>query len=103
MRDPRLDELIQMETWDWWKAQVFYLREKKDYGKWYDILGDSGHAGTKEFDNMKPALMTTTGYVYSKDNKHLKTFASYDENEESFSDRNVFPIGCIKEMKKIEI
>jgi hypothetical protein len=33
----------------------------------------------------------------------LKTFASYDENEESFSDRNVFPIGCIKEMKKIEI
>ena len=26
MRDPRLDELIQMETWDWWKAQVFYLR-----------------------------------------------------------------------------
>ena len=31
MRDPRLDELIQMETWDWWKAQVFYLREMKDY------------------------------------------------------------------------
>ena len=31
MRDPRLDELIQMETWDWRKAQVFYLREKKDY------------------------------------------------------------------------
>ena len=40
---------------------------------------------------------------YSKDKKYLKTFASYDENEESFSDRNVFPIGCIKEMKKIEI
>ena len=31
MRDPRLGELIQMETWDWWKGQVFYLREKKDY------------------------------------------------------------------------
>ena len=31
MRDPRLDELIQMETWDWWKTQVFYLRQKKDY------------------------------------------------------------------------
>ena len=31
MRDPRLDELIQIETWDWWKSQVFYLREKKDY------------------------------------------------------------------------
>ena len=50
---------------------------------------------------MKPALMTTTGYIYSKDKKHLKTFASYDE--ETFSDRNVFPIGCIKELKKIEI
>ena len=69
--------------------------------KWWDILGDSGHAGTKEFDNMKPALMTTTGYVYSKDKKHLKTFSSYDE--ETFSDRNVFPIGCIKELKRIEI
>ena len=22
--------------------------------KWYDILGDSGHAGIKEFDLMKP-------------------------------------------------
>jgi len=52
---------------------------------------------------MKPALMTTTGYVYSKDKKHLKTFASYDDSEESFSDRNVFPIGCIKELKKILI
>ena len=51
----------------------------------------------------QPALMTTTGYVYSKDKKHLKTFASYDDNEESFSDRNVFPIGCIKELKKILI
>ena len=69
--------------------------------KWYDILGDSGHANSKEFDLMKPALMTTTGYVYSKDKKHLKTFASYDD--ETFSDRNVFPIGCIKELKKIEI
>jgi hypothetical protein len=71
--------------------------------KWLDILGDSGHANVKEFESMKPALMTTTGYIYSKDNKHLKTFASYDDNEESFSDRNVFPIGCIKHMKKIII
>ena len=47
--------------------------------------------------------MTTTGYVYSKDKKHLKTFSSYDDKEESFSDRNVFPIGVIKEMIKIKI
>ena len=31
MSDPSLDELIKIETWDWWKAQVFHLREKKDY------------------------------------------------------------------------
>ena len=37
--------------------------------KWLDILGDSGHATSKEFDLMQPALMTTTGYVYSKDKK----------------------------------
>ena len=22
-----------METWDWWKAQIFYLREKKEYAE----------------------------------------------------------------------
>ena len=71
--------------------------------KWLDILGDSGHATSKEFDLMQPALMTTTGYVYSKDKKHLKTFSSYDDKGESFSDRNVFPIGVIKEMIKIKI
>ena len=69
--------------------------------KWWDILGDSGHAGTKEFDLMKPALMTTMGYIYKKNKKCVWSFASYDE--ETFSDRNVFPIGCIKELKKIEI
>ena len=82
------------------------INKKKFYFyeiKWWDILGDSGHATSKEFDTMKPALMTTTGYVYSKDKKHLKTFSSYDDKEESFSDRNVFPIGVIKEMIKIKI
>ena len=88
------------------KFRHISINKKKFYFyeiKWWDILGDSGHATSKEFDTMKPALMTTTGYVYSKDKKHLKTFASYDDNEESFSDRNVFPIGCIKELRKIEI
>ena len=69
--------------------------------KWCDILGDSSHASEAEFNLMKPALMTTNAYVFKKDKKCLWTFASYDD--ETFSDRNVFPIGCIKEMKKIEI
>ena len=30
----------------------------------------------------------------------VKTFASYDANFESFSDRNVFPKGCIKKIER---
>jgi hypothetical protein len=70
---------------------------------WLDILGDSGHATVEEFDKMKTAEMTTHAYVYYKDNKVLKTFASYDNNDEVFSDRNVYPIGCIKKLEKILI
>ena len=78
-------------------AKKYYFYEIK----WLDILGDSGHATVKEFESMKPAMMTTNAYVFKKDKKYLWTFASYDE--ETFSDRNVFPIGVIKELKKIEL
>lgn len=70
---------------------------------WLDILGDSGHADINEFNDMKPAEMITHAYIFSKDNKTLKTFASYDNSSESFSDRNVFPTGCIKKLEKINI
>ena len=69
--------------------------------KWIDVIGDSGHCSEKEFLAMKPAYMTTNAYLFKKDRKFVWTFASYDE--ETFSDRNVFPIGCIKELKKILI
>ena len=88
------------------KFRHISINKKKYYFyeiKWLDILGDSGHASVMEFEKMKPAVMITNAYVFRKDKKYLWTFASYDENEESFSDRNIFPIGCIKEMKKIEI
>jgi hypothetical protein len=52
---------------------------------------------------MRPATMITQAYVFKKDKKYLWTFASYDENEAVFSDRNVFPKGCILSMKKIEV
>ena len=68
---------------------------------WHDILGDSGHASEKEFKAMKPAQMTTNAYVFDKDRKYVRTFASYEENDELFSDRNVFPKGCILKMEKI--
>jgi hypothetical protein len=52
---------------------------------------------------MKPAEMVTQAYIYSKDNKYLKTFASYDANEAVFSDRNIIPLGCVVKMEKIEL
>ena len=69
--------------------------------KWVDPCGDSGHASEKEFLAMTPAMMTTNAYIFKKDNKYLSTFASYDE--ETFSDRNLIPMGLILSMKKVEI
>ena len=71
--------------------------------KWQDILGDSGHANTKEFDAMRPAIKITYGFIYKKDRKYLWTFNTYDEKDDEFTDRNVFPMGCVIEIKKIEI
>jgi hypothetical protein len=68
-----------------------------------DILGDSGHADIEEFNQMKPAEMVTHAYVYYNDSKVVKTFASYDTSFESFSDRNVFPKGCIKKIEKVNL
>ena len=47
--------------------------------------------------------MTTYGYLFSKDRKTIRTFASYENNDELFSDRNVFPIGCIIKMEKVSV
>ena len=47
--------------------------------------------------------MVTFAYVYKRTKKFLWTFASYDEKDEAYSDRNVFPSGVITEMKKINV
>ena len=69
--------------------------------RWFDITGDAGHATKEEFNNFECAIMITQGYLYYKDKKFIKTFASYDEKEEVFSDRNIIPKGCIIKMEKI--
>ena len=71
--------------------------------RWLDITGDAGHATVEEFDKFKPSIMITQAYVYKKDRKNLWTFASYEVGDELFSDRNVFPKGCIIKMEKIII
>jgi hypothetical protein len=50
-----------------------------------------------------PAVMISYGYVFSKDKQCIRTFASYDSKDESFSDRNVYPNGCIRSLQKINI
>ena len=70
---------------------------------WADPTGDSGHADAYQSLSLVPSIMITHAYVFEKDNKYVWTFASYEENDELFSDRNVFPIGCIIKMEKIPL
>jgi|TARA_Y100001937_G_scaffold68911_1_gene94120 hypothetical protein len=68
---------------------------------WIDPTGDSGHATAHDSLGLIPSTMITHAYVFDKNRKYLWTFASYEENDELFSDRNVFPLGCIIKMEKI--
>lgn len=70
---------------------------------WIDICGDAGHADAAEFMKLIPVEMVSYGYIFSKDNQCVRTFASYDTTSESFSDRNVYPTGCIRSLHKINI
>ena len=40
---------------------------------------------------------------YKKTKKFVWTFSSYEDKDVSFSDRNVFPVGCIIKMDKITL
>ena len=77
------------------KRYYFYSR------KWVAITGDAGHATAEEFDKFEASYMLTQAYVYKKTKKFIYTFSSYDIKDEVFSDRNIFPIGCIIKMEKI--
>ena len=82
------------------------INKKKFYFykiNWLDITADGGHATADEFDKFEASRMVSFGYVYKKTKKFLYTFASYDEKDEVFSDRNIFPIGCITKMEKLNV
>lgn len=70
---------------------------------WYDIVGDSGHASEEEFEKMNCAKMITHGYIFKKNKKFIWVFSTYDENEASFSDRNIIPMGCVIKLNKIPL
>ena len=84
------------------KYKHVVINKKKYYFykiTWEDITGDSGHATSHEFAGMMPSIMVT--HAYDRDKKNIRTFASYETKDELFSDRNVFPKGCIVKMEKI--
>ena len=48
--------------------------------------------------------MATTGKTLNHlIKKFMWTFASYDQKDEAYSDRNVFPIKCITKMEKLNV
>ena len=88
------------------KYRHVVIKNKKYYFysiTWLDIIGDSGHATAEDFGKFKPSVMVTQAYLFNKDKKNIRTFASYEEGDELFSDRNVFPIGCIIKMEKVTL
>ena len=88
------------------KYKSVLIKKKRYYYykiTWADPTGDSGHADAHLSLGLTPSIMVTHSYVFAKNKKYLWTFGTYELNDELFSDRNVFPIGCIIKMEKILI
>ena len=88
------------------KYRHVVIKNKKYYFysiTWVDITGDSGHCTSEEFMKFKPSIMVTQAYLFNKDKKNVRTFASYEQGDELFSDRNVFPRGCILKMEMVNL
>ena len=73
--------------------------------EWIDILSDSGWADDKQFNKMQLAYPVNEGWLYNKDKKAVKLFASYDRDDDgslTFGDRTMIPLACVKKMTKIQ-
>jgi len=86
------------------KYKSVLIKKKRYYFykiTWADITGDSSHADLHTAEGMMPSIMVTHAYVLNRDKKNIRTFASYEVNDELFSDRNVFPVGCVIKMERV--
>ncbi len=86
------------------KYKSVLIKKKRYYFykiTWADITGDSSHADLHTAEGMMPSIMVTHGYLLNRDKKNIRTFASYEVNDELFSDRNVFPVGCVIKMERV--
>ena len=72
--------------------------------EWIDCVSDSGWATEKEFDKMRLATPVNEGWMYEKNKKFVKLFASYDKDTDgsiSFGDRTMIPTPWITKITKI--
>ena len=71
--------------------------------EWIDCVSDSGWANEKEFDKMKLATPVNEGWLYSKDKKSIKLFASYDKDDDgiTFGERTMIPRAWVKKIQKL--
>ena len=77
---------------------------KKYIFKWEDPTGHSEWMSKTDMDSVKPAVITTEAYLYSKDKSYIKTFSSYIEESDgsyTFGDVNVFIASGLVKMTKI--
>ena len=90
------------------KKHIVNLKENHiPYSKyrieWFDIASDSGWATESEFNRMRLATPISEGWLYEKNDRVIKIFASYDKDDEGivFGERTIIPLSCVKKMKKL--
>ena len=72
--------------------------------EWIDCVSDSGWADEKDFDKMRLATPINEGWLYKKNKKFVKLFASYDKEDDgslTFGDRTMIPTPWVTEITKI--
>ena len=72
--------------------------------EWVDALSDSAWATEKEFKNMKLANPVNEGWIFHKDRKSIKLFASYDKEDDgtiTFGDRTMIPKSWVIKISEI--
>ena len=86
-----------------YKNRIMQIKDfKRIRLHWIDILGDTAWADNDEFNEMECSTCVSEGYLFYSDQNKLMTFASYEAEDGeiiSYGDRNVYPIGCVKEIE----
>ena len=81
-----------------------YIPYTKVRVEWVDALSDSAWASEKEFKNMKLANPVNEGWIFHKDRKSIKLFASYDKEDDgtiTFGDRTMIPKSWVIKITEI--